>query len=352
MGKPDAVAAGPPLSPAPTDSSARLTMAVMFCALAAEIAIFALAAGGPFGMPAFAAAHLAVTAAVALLLWRPLRSGADGGVALLGVLATFATGPFGAAGTLVLPALAATNRLSEARLAGWYQRIALSAEQDDFTRTSDAIAIGRAANLAAPTPNELAHTFRGGATAGQQTALGMIARNFHPAYLPVLKIALESPEPVIRVQAAAVAARVRETMKREIGPMLARAADPQLAPDDALALAADLDMSAASGLLEDASRSSAVRAGAGLKARTFARLDAEAGRTRSGTPRLTTAPVAEAYLAHLLETGRIADFRAARTRVRLPVIGRYRRRCVVLSQRPRAPVRFRTGTAVRPRGLA
>ena len=39
-----------------------------------------------------------------------------------------------------------------------------------------------------------------------EEAIVMYTRHFHPAYLDTLKLALESPEPVLRVQAAAVAA--------------------------------------------------------------------------------------------------------------------------------------------------
>ncbi len=333
-----------------TEAAPRLVLAVMSAALIGEIIIFGIAATGRFASVLVLGAHLMLVGIMSLVLWRPLRSGSDGGVALLGVLSTLATGPFGAAGTLLLPTLGASGTESTTRLAAWYQRIALSADQDEFTRVSDRIVIGRTANLAAVTPAELAVTFASGATTAQQTALGMIARNFHPAYLPALKIALDSPEPVIRVQAAAVAARVRETLKRDIGPMLARAAVPQLTPHDALALAGDLDVSAASGLLEDAARASALRASTGLRARTFARIDANARDPHQGHPVLATTEVADAYLTHLLETGRIVDFRAARARTRFPVSGRYRRRRVVLTTRAMAGARFKRGATRPPAG--
>lgn len=53
----------------------------------------------------------------------------------------------------------------------------------------------------------------------RQRALGLIARHFHPDYAPVLDAALRSPEPVVRVQAAAVVARVREDLKARVASL-------------------------------------------------------------------------------------------------------------------------------------
>jgi hypothetical protein len=146
-----------------------------------------------------------------------------------------------------------------------------------------------------------------------------------------LKIALDSPEPVIRVQAAAVAARIREQLKSGIEKMLARAADPTLTPGAAVTLAADLDATVASGLLEESARAQAARLADGLRARTFARLDAPDGRKATSM----TPAANDAYLAHLLAAGRFADFRAHRTRVRRPTTGRYRHRVIVMMRADR-----------------
>ena len=197
------------LSPQPP---ARLFRTMMVLAAGAETALFLWAASGRVPLSIVLGLHLVIVAVVAAMLGQSLRSGADGGFALMGVIGTLATGPFGALCAALLPVMSATQDSSVARLAAWYERIALSSEQDDFTQLSDRIAIGRAANLAAPTPLALMQEFQGGSTAIQQTALGVIARHFHPDYLPILKIALDSPEPVVRVQAAAVAARIRETL--------------------------------------------------------------------------------------------------------------------------------------------
>ena len=322
------------ISHAPARPLARLHVLIFVCVLVAEASLFAAGALGFAGSIRLLLIHLLIVGVAAVLLWRPLLSGADGGVALLGTLAVLATGPLGALGALLLPRLAARDAVSGERLQAWYKRIALSAEQDDFTRLSDRVAIGRAANLAAPSPQVLTELFRSGPIGAQQSALGMIARGFHPGYLPVLKIALDSPEPVIRVQAAAVAARVRGQLKTYVETLFQRSADPTLSADQAIEIAAELRESSHSGLLEAAERARSLGVHDALLARTYARMDARqrsSGQSHELGPQLDTgSDVVDAYEAHLLAQGRFEDYRAIRLRVRRPVTGRYRRRQVAL----------------------
>jgi hypothetical protein len=326
-------------TPLTAAAAAKFMIAAAACG---EAVLFAFSATGQLPLAIAVGLHVAIVASLVVALWRPLRTGSDGGFAVMGIVGTLATGPFGALCALLLPRLSASRADTSVRLQAWYDRIALSSEQDGFTRMSDRIAIGRAANLAAPTPLELMREFHSGSTAIQQAALGVIARNFHPDYLAVLKLALDSPEPVVRVQAAAVAARVREILKRQIAPTIARAADPSLTADAALKLATELEATAASGLLEQAARSDAVRACTGLRARIFARLDVAKRSKLGAAPASTTEVVADEYLAHLLANGRFEEFRATRAQLLLPMAGRYRRRRVVLAHRTGTVPRLRS----------
>ena len=81
------------------------------------------------------------------------------------------------------------------------------------TKHCDMVAIGRALDLAGRAPPSFSEAIDKGTLLQKQNALGLIARKFHPGYLSALKAALKSDEPVIRVQAAAVAAHVREDVK-------------------------------------------------------------------------------------------------------------------------------------------
>ncbi len=304
---------------------------IVLLGLLGECAAVFAAASGVIGLPLMLAAHLALVTAVALLQWPRLRSSSDGGLALLGVIAMLAAGPFGAACALLMPLLMRRDPAGEALLPGWYERIALSSEQSEFTRLSDRIAIGRAANLAAPLPVPFVELFKSGPLSEQQAALGLIARDFHPGYLPVLKLALESPAPVIRVQAAAVAARIRGPLNAQVVTLFSRAADPLLAVGDAVDLAADINAAIDSGLLEASEQATATGVRDGLLGRTFARLDArQTGSSPSQriATELRSDDADDAYAAHLLAAGRLDEFRAFRRTIRRPLHGRFRRRLV------------------------
>ena len=318
-----------------TTNSSTLIFVSVF---AAETALLLFAGIGLLSSPMALVLHLLVVVAASIILRRRILSGIDGGITLLGVLGTLATGPFGAAGALLMPMLMRRDGGSNARLAAWYRRIALSAEQDEFTQLSDQVAIGRTANLAAPAPQALIGLFHSGALSAQQSALGMIARTFHPAYLPALKLALDSPEPVIRVQAAAVAARIRSQLKARVDTLVKRAANATISAAEATAIAAELDVAANSGLLEEIDTAEAFRIRLAVIARTMAAIDASrhptilAGGIQASAR--TGAAIPEAYLAHLLAANRFAEFRALRTRLRRSTHGRYRLRLVLLRTRP------------------
>ena len=316
---------GTDLAPAPAALLVLLTVGV------ADTAVMVAAARSLISGPQTILLHLGIVALAAALLGRRAVSGDDGGVILLGLLTILATGPFGAFGALVLTWLVRRNAGTEARLAGWYERIALSASQDDFTTLSDRVAIGRSANLAAPPPSLFLDLFRNGPIAEQQSALGLIARAFHPGYLPALKIALESTEPVIRVQAAAVAARVRSPLQAYITGQIRCAANPSISAAEAIEICDQLDSAITSGLLEEGGRVEAISVHEALLARTFARADAVARNAAARIPQTSkrgSAEAADAYAAHLLAEGRLADFRAARLKIRRPLFGRYCHRVV------------------------
>jgi hypothetical protein len=93
-----------------------------------------------------------------------------------------------------------------------------------------------------------------GALDERQAILGHIARHFDPAYLSTLKIALASPEPVIRVQAAAVASHIGPPMRRLLHNRIEMASRAPADPRQALALLDDLMSLVDSGLLDATER--------------------------------------------------------------------------------------------------
>jgi len=160
------------------------------------------------------AATLAAMYAAARLLIR--ASGADTTDATIAIAATAALGPLGAL-VAAVSILVPSRRQAPERLAEWYERIALATPNDPVTRLSEQIAAGRVQNLAAPAPPPLMQLMSHGTIGQRQAALGLIGRAFHPDYLPVLNAALRSPEPIIRVQAAAVAARLQPSLPAWLG---------------------------------------------------------------------------------------------------------------------------------------
>lgn len=240
-----------PAASAGSSQSAEWAMAAM--ALAAEVA---LAVGHiVFGMGLFPilAGHLAVVALGGWWVLRRSNGVADVSPSVLIVLAVAVGGPIGAAAALLIPRFSRRSAKTGPLLEDWYQRIALSAEISRETELCDNVASGRTMDLAAPPPRSFAATIADGTLAEKQVALGLIARRFHPDYLPALTAALKSPEPVVRVQAAAVAARVRDELKTRTRDVLAEL-EAGARPERMRAACPELAKAAASGLLEETDR--------------------------------------------------------------------------------------------------
>lgn len=223
--------------------------------LGAELLVAWLHVGRGWGGVATLLAHGAVIAVAAWRLLAVAPAGRDLTRPALAVLAAAVAGPVGAMAALVM---AATGRRAEAQsplISSWYRRIALSAEIDPVTALCDDVASGRTMNLAAAPPSVFLDVLAGGAVAEQQAVLGLIARRFHPDYLPALSAALKSPEPVVRVQAAAVVARIRDELAARVRDHLevlgTAAANGGATIADGAARRAELGKAARSGLLDE-----------------------------------------------------------------------------------------------------
>lgn len=279
--------------------------------------------------------HLAVVAMLAVWARSRVAAGREASAPLLLLLVTTVAGPIGAAGALLaLPFLARPAKPSPL-LAAWYERISNSTEVDAEAKLAESVLAGRTLETDAPPPARLLGIMTRGSLVERQTALGLIARKFDPAYGLALQAALKSPEPVVRVQAAAVAARVRGTLKREVRTMLSGLTQIERDANLAASTAARLEGAARSGLLDEAERARAEAAVTRLRAA----LVTSAAATSTSIPRLPSAPAAarEAERA-LIAAGRFRELRVAR---RLGALGRRG-----LSVRPRRAAH--TAAAVRP----
>lgn len=198
--------------------------------------------------------HVAITAVAAVVLWRTRASLSDVSPYALALIASAIAGPAGAVLSVLALQHSAREETHPERLAAWYDRIALAGDVDPVTALYNSVAMGRAVATSTTPPQMFERVMINGSLEDRQTCLGLIARQFTPSYAAALRLALVSPEPVIRVQAAAVAVKVRGELKATFANTLARSREPGLSPSQAAGFAVALKGLVGSGLLEDEDR--------------------------------------------------------------------------------------------------
>lgn len=270
--------------------------------------------------------HALVTAMMVSHVVGVRKRGDDTTMPMLAMLSVAAIGPAGAAGVLLISRLD-RQATQGPLLAAWYERIALSVAVDPVTRFCDDVGSGRMIDLKAPSPPSYATVMALGSLADRQAALGNIARRFHPDYLAVLSQALNSPEPVIRVQAAAVAAHVRPQIAKLYREAVESIPEKSLDAADALDLLATFEKLIGSGLLDEGDR----RHGIEIAARLGDIVMTTVSLGKAVLPRTASAeilrPLETTFERLLIARGRFAEFRSHRSAVQ------------ALSSRPRAKIR-------------
>lgn len=253
-------------------------------------------------------AHAGVVVALLFRARRLSTTQRDGSAAMLLALMVAMAGPFAALGGLLLGWVARQGPDDVGRLEAWYDRISFSTEVSSTTKLSDRISTGRVADLTGDMPTSFLGVLATGSIHEQQVVLGLIARHFHPDYLPTLQMALVSEEPIIRVQAAAVAAKVRGELSHRTDTLLRAAADPTLPAEEALRRIAEAERCVGSGLMEETDALRATAVIDVLLAAGAERLDRNPRALRAAS----ADTVLERYEAHLLAQGRYGDFRRLR----------------------------------------
>lgn len=301
--------------PAPDDhfrvsrgAFARNALAIA-AALAGEAPVVLLAANAAVTPGLVVAAHLAVAGVVAAILFYGRPEDQDASVATLIFLLVLVSGPAGAAAALAM--LAFTNRppAGSATLAAWYRRLADAGAVETATAMHDRVAAGRVLRFDAAPPARFLEVIATGSLEERQTALGLMARKFDPRYAPALEAALRSPEPVVRVQAAAVAARVRGDLKGRVATLLATPAPggPRAKRAERFAKATALRQFWSCPFVDDGDKARCRVAfhellnGLAISAEDVSRISAAAEGDTLNT--------LESYL---LDTGRIREFRVSR----------------------------------------
>lgn len=297
----------PPLIP--------LSLAAIAMTEAAALAAH-LAVGGATAT-SLIAIHLLTLAVIGLLVAHLRRSGHDVAYPMLALITGAAVGPVGILGAGVLALREGRSRTPSHLVTDWYERIALSTTVAPEERLCEDVNVGRTLDLGAPLPTSYSDAMTAGPLAERQAILGHIARHFHPAYLPALKIALASPEPAIRVQAAAVAAHISPKVRRVLHDAAAAAARIPATPIEALAVLDDLETLVGSGLLDETERQRATALAARLGDSVLAALAGGPLALPFATD-VAAAASLDARLEHLLVARhRFADLRAHRTARRL-----------------------------------
>lgn len=226
-----------------------LIAVALVLAVAADLGLLFAADMQLAPMAVLASAHFLVGP----LFWLVGRQRGETTIATIGLVAITVMGPLGALGCLFLAINLRNTGQSNVEDKGWYSVLSAheQREQDLPKELWQSISEGRARELATTTPmTDFQQIMSKGSVAQQQAMLGVISKQFDPAYSDVLKTALRSEEPVVRVSAAAVFSKLRETNRKR---MIAGADDPDiLEKDKAIERGMALARGAFSGLVDAA----------------------------------------------------------------------------------------------------
>jgi hypothetical protein len=188
----------------------------------------------------------------AMAIWIAIRRRGQWGMRMpaLLMLTVAATGPFGAAGTLLTLLLHAIYRRSASTFESWYMSLFPEDERSAANDLYDLLATGREVSADHASVASFTDVLSFGSTEQKQAVIALLARHFRPAFAPALKQALADTNPAIRVQAATAAAQI-EGEFHETSVRVEDAARKQPRSFEAhWALARHLDDYAFSGLLD------------------------------------------------------------------------------------------------------
>lgn len=253
------------------------------------------------------AGHVAIVSSATAVLWSAQAGVQEYSPFALVLISAVIAGPAGAVLAFVALFGYAREKPQAAFLAAWYQRIALAGDVDPVTDLYNTVAMGRGLRTSTVPPQVFERIMTHGTLEERQTALGLIARQFTSSYASALRLALVSPEPVIRVQAAAVAVKVRAELKTSMRAALALSTQTDHTAAGAALLAVQLRGMVLSELLEDQDAEQGMAAVRALVGRVIGALEA-------GLP-LDCEPGSEGRAlieTELLREGRYGAFRRLR----------------------------------------
>ena len=283
-----------------TRQSAREAIAAAV-ALAAEAIVVLMAFSTDVPLHLTLILHVATAATVALILFYDRAGDEDLTIAAVIFLVIAVAGPAGAIASLTTLAFVDRAGAGPEVLHAWYARLARASSSDPATELHARISAGRVLRTRSPSPQNFQRIVADGTLSERQAALGLIARQFHTDFAPALQAALRSSEPLIRVQAAAVVARVRADLKARIKAMLATPFDLEI--EDATELLRLAECPLVDRAEAEKCRKAATEA---LQIALVTGHDVQVAATHADRE---TAPVIEHFL---MQAGRLQDFRISR----------------------------------------
>ena len=238
-----------------TEQSAR-DIGICLLVAIAEAFLVLVAMNGLIPLPVMLLAHCAIMLGLTLVLDQRERFRLDSRVLAVAVVTTAVSGPLGAACSGLLGVYLRYRKLETELLAKWYERISGHAQADAVVELHERIQAGRTLNPYVDARARFRAILRAGPLDEKQRVLSIITQKYHPDFAALLEMALRNQDPPIRVQAAAVVARLKEQERLKLKSLAAQAAAADEVPgartaDEQVALASRIAATLDSGLLDD-----------------------------------------------------------------------------------------------------
>ncbi|HEX2839979.1 hypothetical protein [Hyphomicrobium sp.] len=211
-----------------------------FCVLAAtfaaDTAVLMKALEGTLSLSSAVLLHLAVLCAAALAISRVMPD--DQTLPVLCFSFAVFSGPVGMVAGMILVAGAWFSGSGARLLERWSDWSNGGGAFDSSMLLAESIDNGRAVRTSRPARRLFPHIMACGSFTEKQWLLGIVAQKYHADYGPALDAALSDTEPGLRVQAAAVRARLNDRIKAEYNDILRTAGGTAAQVSAATALAA------------------------------------------------------------------------------------------------------------------
>lgn len=195
--------------------------------------------------------HVACVALLAGWVWILRKYRMDGQGALLLLVSTAALGPIGFVGAVFSLALRqVSGRISARKLDEYYAWMAGETKVDAAAELYKDLTLGReqpGRDMANATIIDL---LRWGTLDEKYKMIAALGRNFRPELVPALRFALASEDPTIRIQAAALVAKVEKDFTQRWLALRSEIENDPTQPERYFALARHLDEYAYAGIVD------------------------------------------------------------------------------------------------------